>query len=256
MKKVIRILPYKQGSKSARALAAKLGGKVLKTEKSLYVYSPQHKVINWGNVNCPYPTALNAKLGYAQNKLKFFERVKELGFAEIIPPFWTRASEIPSDVYPIVCRTTLTGHSGAGIVLANDTSGLASSALYVKYIKKQDEYRVHVARTSPWDGKADSVGEVTKVLCTQQKKRRNECKEPNWQIRNHQNGFIYARDNVNPPASVLARARLALLCADLDFGAVDVIYNQHEGTAYVLEVNTAPGLEGQTVLDYAEYFNT
>jgi D-alanine-D-alanine ligase-like ATP-grasp enzyme len=37
----------------------------------------------------------------------------------------------------------------------------------------------------------------------------------------------------------------------LDFGAVDVIWNEKQQRAYVLEVNTAPGLEGQTVDDYA-----
>ena len=41
----------------------------------------------------------------------------------------------------------------------------------------------------------------------------------------------------------------------LDFGAVDVIWNEHESKAYVLEINTAPGLEGSTVEDYKEFFN-
>jgi D-alanine-D-alanine ligase-like ATP-grasp enzyme len=40
----------------------------------------------------------------------------------------------------------------------------------------------------------------------------------------------------------------------LDFGAADVLFNARRNQAYVLEVNTAPGLEGQTVNDYAEAF--
>jgi D-alanine-D-alanine ligase-like ATP-grasp enzyme len=38
----------------------------------------------------------------------------------------------------------------------------------------------------------------------------------------------------------------------LDFGAVDVIYNRAQDKAYVLEVNTAPGLEGSTLDNYVE----
>jgi D-alanine-D-alanine ligase-like ATP-grasp enzyme len=40
----------------------------------------------------------------------------------------------------------------------------------------------------------------------------------------------------------------------LDFGAVDIIYNAKRNECYVLEVNTAPGLEGTTVEKYATKF--
>jgi D-alanine-D-alanine ligase-like ATP-grasp enzyme len=88
----------------------------------------------------------------------------------------------------------------------------------------------------------------------QQKKRRHDHDNPNWQVRNHANGFIYARSDVNPPAAVLDAAKKALAATGLDFGAVDVIWNQHAGRAFVLEINTAPGLEGTTVEEYKEFF--
>ena len=40
----------------------------------------------------------------------------------------------------------------------------------------------------------------------------------------------------------------------LTFGSVDVIYNEHRDKAYVLEVNTASGLSGETVDDYVKMF--
>ena len=40
----------------------------------------------------------------------------------------------------------------------------------------------------------------------------------------------------------------------VDFGAVDVVWNQQNGQAYVLEINTAPGLAGQTITSYANAF--
>jgi len=39
---------------------------------------------------------------------------------------------------------------------------------------------------------------------------------------------------------------------DLDFGAVDVVFNSKEKLAYVLEINTAPGLTGSTLDGYVE----
>jgi hypothetical protein len=38
----------------------------------------------------------------------------------------------------------------------------------------------------------------------------------------------------------------------LDFGAVDVGWNEHHGEATIYEVNTAPGLEGTTLEKYYE----
>jgi D-alanine-D-alanine ligase-like ATP-grasp enzyme len=38
----------------------------------------------------------------------------------------------------------------------------------------------------------------------------------------------------------------------LNFGAVDVIYNEKENKYYVLEVNTAPGLSGTTLEKYVD----
>ena len=54
-------------------------------------------------------------------------------------------------------------------------------------------------------------------------------------------------------ADTLAAALACLAKTGLDFGAVDVIYTKDE-RVYVLEINTAPGLEGQTVLDYKVFF--
>jgi hypothetical protein len=58
---------------------------------------------------------------------------------------------------------------------------------------------------------------------------------------------------------VKLEALRAVLALNLDFGAVDVIYNQHRDRAYVLEVNTAPGIAEYTTNVYAEhlrYFST
>jgi hypothetical protein len=42
---------------------------------------------------------------------------------------------------------------------------------------------------------------------------------------------------------------------ELDFGAVDLIWNENQNVVYVLEVNTAPGMEGTTLENYCDAFS-
>lgn len=253
----IRILPYKQGSRSAKALAAALGGKVLKTHNSTFVPRVGDLIINWGShKGIEVPRALGVRicdyrnphedLENVSNKLKFFELMKESQLSEIIPPFWTEKDSIPDEAFPVVCRTILNGHSGNGIHISDSRDGLVAASLYTKYLKKKDEYRVHCS-SSPTDGECG-------VFLVQRKARRTGHENPNWRVRNHANGFVFVRNAVNPPACVTDVALQAFRASGLDFGAVDVIYNEQSGRAYVLEINTAPGLEGTTIEDYAKMF--
>ena len=162
-----------------------------------------------------------------------------------LPDFWTNQEDIPDNAFPVVCRTVLAGHSGDGIVIARTRGELAAASLYVKYVKKQDEYRVHVGR-----------GAEPVVIAVQRKARRLGHENPNWEVRNHDNGFVYARDGFVAPTAVIDAAKEAFTVSGLDFGAVDVIYNHQQARAYVLEINTAPGLEGQTVADYVVFFKS
>ncbi len=252
----IRIIPYKQGSRSCRALADALGAKTIKLDgTSTFRNTERDFCINWGNTNPPanidlrfvlnHPEAIRA----ASNKLTFFQRCSEKGLDNLIPPYYTNKDDIPDDSFPIVCRTLLNAHSGRGIVIANRRDELVDAPLFTKYLKKNDEYRIHFAYPIRGE-RQESI-----MLAVQHKRRRLDHAEPNWQIRNHDNGFIYARENVNAPQAVLDASRTVFEEAtDLDFGAVDIIYSQKSGRAYVLEVNTAPGLEGQTLEDYANHY--
>lgn len=142
----------------------------------------------------------------------------------------------------VVARTVLNGNSGEGIVIVQHVEDMVDAPLYVQYVQKKQEYRIHVLN-----------GEVVDV---QRKARRKDVPDDqiNWMVRNHDNGFIFARDEGlgEVPEDVPAQALLAVKVCGLDFGAVDVIYNEKQGKAYVLEVNTAPGLSGQTLEGYAQ----
>jgi glutathione synthase/RimK-type ligase-like ATP-grasp enzyme len=222
-------------------LAGALGGKVLKLEGSTFQPKIDDVIINWGASSCPIENALNPFTVTASNKLDAFRALHSAGVS--IPRFASSSSDVDW-TGTTVCRHKLTGHSGEGIELVEEGQELPSAPLYVQYIKKKDEYRIHAS--------------ADRIIAVQRKARRLDTpdSEVNWQVRNHANGFVFVRDNVDPPESVLSEARGAVTALGLDFGAVDVIFNEHEGKAYVLEVNTAPGLEGQTIEDYATFFRS
>jgi len=247
----IRILPYRQGSRSARALADAIGGRVLRLEGSQFRPRQFDLIINWGNTAHRVP-GLARELNWGthivqvSNKLNFFNLMARDN-ADIIPQFWTNSNDIQDSDFPVVCRTVLAGHSGAGIVIAGSRDELVPAPLYTEYIKKQHEYRIHVGKLPNGE---------TSIISIQRKARREGFENPNWQVRNHNNGFVFVRGGVNPPQQVLDASTLALVTAGLDFGAVDVIWNEREQRPYVLEINSAPGMEGATVTDYVSFFRS
>lgn len=229
------IYPYKQASKSCKLLAKELQAKIIKLKNSKYKPKPNHIVINWGNSNPPNYVSINKETKDASNKLRTFERLQEAG----IPiPEWTTDINVAKQWLPntIFARKTLNGHSGAGIV---EFTGTEIAPLYVKYIKKRHEYRIHVG--------SDDIIDI-------QQKKKKVGVDHNSKIRNLANGWIYAKENIDQPQEIaLVIAKSTIKVMGLTFGAVDMIYNEMQDKYYVLEVNTAPGLEGSTVTNYANF---
>lgn len=156
----------------------------------------------------------------------------------------------------VYARTVLQGHSGEGIVMAHNNPSeingvgnaftvqttLPQARLYTKGILVQRrEFRIHVMN-----------GTVTFV---QQKKRADGAQErPEYSnvVRNYHTGWIYASSDIRPNDAAIRAAVNAVAALGLDFGAVDVITRRDD--AWVLEVNTAPGLQGTNLSTYAENF--
>lgn len=245
----VYLYAYNSGSEGAKALTQALNIKRIKREKSKFRGGPGKVVINWGSATLPDQVAACEVLNKPQavnnacDKLKSFELFKKAGVS--IPPFFTKKEE--ADEYfrenperPIVCRTKLRGHSGAGIVIAEDVGALVDAPLYTAYVNKKEEYRYHVFN-----------GEVVDV---QRKARKKEVPDDqvNWKVRNLDGGFIFAREGVVVSPVASEEAVKAVSALGLDFGAVDIIWNQKEDKYYALEVNTAPGLTGTTLEGYAK----
>jgi glutathione synthase/RimK-type ligase-like ATP-grasp enzyme len=234
----------------SQSLKAKVRRLYIDDEQGTFVPKPQHKLINWGCGAVPARLAGGSffnrpdRVRIASNKLDTFNILKEREGVPI-PEFTTSLEEARDWVAKgtiVVCRTKLNGHSGAGIVVAARPEEVVENCpLYVKYIKKIKEFRVHVA--------------FEQVIDVQEKRKRKDFDgETNFAIRNHGTGWVYCREDIVEPANMREIAVQAILTLGLDFGAVDIIYNQHHNACYVLEVNTAPGLEGTTVEKYTNAF--
>ena len=269
------VLPYRAGSNSARTLSQALGGQRIRLEGSRYQPRRGDTVVNWGNASPEFIALarqtrqvggrfLNSPESVANtvDKGLYFETMHQ-NSPDLIPRFWRRAEDIPDDAFPVVCRTVLRGSGGAGIVIADTRAELVRASLYVEYKRKLREYRVHVGRQmrpvrrNAIGQPGAQVEEQSIIISVQQKRRRNEDQLPaerEPRIRNLENGYVFCRENVQYDQGLITAATDALDTFNLDFGAVDVIYNQHEDRYYALEINTAPGLEGQTVEDYKTFF--
>jgi glutathione synthase/RimK-type ligase-like ATP-grasp enzyme len=236
-------------SDGAKLLAEHPGFKRCITGRDL---KPGDTIINWGSSADINPakvkpgvmercTVLNIPRAVAQaaNKLLAFQGMDEK--AQLVP--WTADQKVAQawsdDGKTVVVRNKLTGHSGEGIIIVEPHAPVPAAPLYTRYIFKQKEFRVHVV--------------AGKVVDTQ-RKIRDPAREPaNWKVRSHENGFIYARDGVEADANRNFQAIEACKALKLDFGAVDIVQDKN-GAYFVLEINTGPGLEGQTVENYAEAF--
>lgn len=255
----IFVWPYNSNSRSARDLANTLNTRIIRRQNSSVVDKTDRMIINWGDSSrCPYSTAkvLNKPqaVALAANKYDCFRAIDNANYrkAETDPTFihtpqWTvqpSVAEIWCNGRLKVCsRTILNGNSGQGLIISNRWLDHPNNApLYTKYVDKTAEYRVHVicgivveVQKKVWPAKRSSVG----VDFTQ---------------RNHSDGFVFQSCKFNEVNfKILKQAINVVKALGLDFAGVDVIWST-EQKAYVLEVNTAPGIEGKDLTVYANSF--
>lgn len=243
------IYPYQIGSHGARALAESLETLQVRPN-GRYVPKPGHKVINWGNAHIPGwwgELASSITINKPQAVANAIDKIRALQLfnAANVPTLeWTTDINIARGWFglpcTVVCRTLTRASEGRGIVVAFGPEELVSAPLYTKYKRKQYEYRIHC-----------SSG---KVFDMQMKRRKNGLPPLEGgarYIRNTANGWVFCRQNINVPEEVKNVGLLAVASLGLDFGAVDIGLSD-SGLA-VYEVNTAPGLEGQTLTNYVNF---
>ena len=238
--------PANRASEGAQTLNSLLGGasRLVRREPLPRQYNT---VINWGNSNelslqrsdvriINKPEAVRRSV----NKLSAFECMRIAGVR--VPEYSAykpSGSNETSDIW--LCRSTLTGSGGVGISVVRSGESFPNAPLYVKYVRKTAEYRIHVA--------------FGKAFFCQFKLRDSQAQQTDDQklIRNHDNGWVFApRDLSMISASAIEEAEKAIAALGLDFGAVDMVLSKRENLPYVLEVNTAPGLQSPTLKEAYE----
>lgn len=243
------LLSYSKTSQSARSILAEIRKLGIPLERSTFPKTNQYDLIRWGSykrVRYQPDRLLNSRSAVikASNKIKCLHTLNELGIGapNIV---LTREQAIAELSFPIVARTTRNGSRGKGIHIVNseDDFGDRVYELFTQYIHPDREYRYHIFR-----------GEVIDVSKKVHDKNYDDI--PNEMIRSHRKGWRFQRcrlELVNEyRQSVTETALAAVEALGLDFGAVDIVWG-HKPTEetlrpYVLEINTAPGIEG-SVLD-------
>lgn len=147
-------------------------------------------------------------------------------------------------------RHTLSGSGGDGIRVVkadSPTNNLTRAPLYTKgMLGKRREYRIHVF----------NVGGVQQIFVQQKKRRQGYTDNSAYSndVRNLDGGWVFAHNEIQPPRTVTVDAAVAAITAlGLNFGGVDLIeMDAVAGGSVVLEVNSAPGLQGATAGFYAQ----
>lgn len=257
---MILIQKYKNSQRISGGTLAKLLGIKIYSPKS----APRNKnklKINWGLTSIPWLTDENIinnpeSVKKSSNKLLCFNRFSAYNLDNpnnpvSYVPFTTDRllAEQWLTEGKVVCRTLLSASSGKGVVIADNLDSLVTAPLYTKYIKKKWELRVHILNNRPIHL------QQKKRLSTEQLEARSIVNR-NKYIRNLENGYIFSSElDVSEAVKneAILQSNRAIIALGLDFGAVDVIVTKDD-EVFVLEVNTAPGLEGTTLTKYYEAF--
>lgn len=237
----ILIRPKPGPSNGAQVVKRALGAVLSRTNP---IRRQFRTVVNWGGTQSIQAAAgvrvVNAPAAVAKavNKRECLSALSDgdVNIPEFIVSETVMKDKIAVDGSGIwLARTCITGSAGAGIKVMRSVADLVPAALYVKYIKKTEELRIHVA--------------FGQAIFRQEKKRSSAAEQTADQklIRNHGNGWVFCPREVVPDGVAEREAVKAVAALGLDFGAVDIVVEKTTGKPYVLEVNTAPGIESPTL---------
>jgi hypothetical protein len=235
-----------RASTSANRLAEALGGVRIKRVGSKYRQKKGDVVINYGCSDCGdvVPTLQKPySVHVASSKMATFDALHAAGLPI---PMYTKSKKQAQEwasVGKILGRDLDRGSQGRGISVYKKGEKIGDHLFYVKFMNKDREFRFHVV-----NGKVVHTAEKLRV--GKEKRGDNYDKY----IRSHNRGWVLAFHHLadNPPpelgGDLACRACTAL---GLSFGAVDMGWHEDTGW-FILEVNTAPGIEETTLDAYAK----
>lgn len=190
------------------------------------------------------PRRLHLKYGHSVDKLTQYNWFQQQGLSSLefttdpgVAQTWVEEGNT------VFGRKYLNSSCGKGIVVIEpDGQGWVQHSpcpVYTKYKKKKREFRVHIFK--------DKV-----VMVCEKKRRAGFEGERDTKIRNLANGYVFVQNNVQEPEGLRELALAASKVSPSDFKGVDIGYNEKKNELFIIEVNSAPGIQGSNVNRYAE----
>lgn len=220
------------------------------TQKGLQM-RPREVVFNFGHsgvteelANCDKLVNPGWSILNAVNKIKTFDLLHK---SKLPIPYYTisqeDAQEWVDEGETVYCRMKVGGLGGLDIVLSLPGSQVPKAPLYTEWLgDDMVEYRGHV-----FDGV---------VLVRQQKKRMGSEKlhargirKVDPYVRVHNKGWVFAEQDIDWPADADVLMAEAVEALGLTFGTVDFQHDPATRQTYILEVNTAPGMENRNTFN-------
>lgn len=221
-----------------RLVSNKLGSSSLKRLQQALTNKVGYKVFR---SKTPRNNRKNLVYGDCKDKLTQYEWFKahdipSLTFTKEYEVAKTWLQENPCVVF---ARKLTKACEGKGIVVAETPEQVPYAPVYTLYKKKKKEYRVHVFQDK-----------VVSVL--EKRKRKGFEGERNTRIRNTANGYVFCSTDVVEPPGLRELAIKASRVTGSDFKGVDIGWNEKLNELFVIEVNSAPGIEGSNIDKYVE----
>lgn len=188
------------------------------------------------------PNRINLKYGQSVDKLYQYQWFQQQGLSAL--EFTTDAATAmgwATEGHTVFGRKYLNSSCGKGIVVFDgDTAGaIHGCPVYTKYKKKKREFRVHVFKD--------------KVVAVCEKKLRSGWTGPrDTKVRNLANGYVFVQSVTDEPAGLRELALQAAMVSPSDFRGVDIGYNEHNNDLFIIEVNSAPGIQGSNLNAYVQ----
>lgn len=242
----VRVVYHPVGAQSGAKLGAALGAETLSMNEGKTASPGPQWLIRYGtNVNTPTGKVGELNTGKAIGTQKHrIDQLHVLKMAGVDVPSWIPSP--PSAGTPLIAHTVAHEHGLFGRTLSNvgkgdgvqfypvgSTLDLKNHAFFTAVIPKARQFRVHVVRNKGCRREVMPLNPSDLI----------------WNI------DVNAKEVIakHYPSNLIQVAVAAVKALKLDFGAVDIVQDKYN-KLYVLEVNTAPGLGGDTLAWYVEKF--